>query len=117
MHGGAAEAALLYGIGNATIVASDGIVAEVFDYFRHHTKAPYRWVRRMRQEFNRLCLVVAVKASHEFAVRDAKDAHVIAAAVEAQCDLIVTGDKDLLALGAYDGIKIITPVELIEQTG
>ena len=40
--------------------------------------------------------------------RDEDDDHVIAAAVAAQASFIVTGDKDLLALKAHDGIRIVT---------
>jgi len=40
------------------------------------------------------------------ALRDPKDAHVLAAALEAECDLIATGDQDLLVLGQLEGTKI-----------
>jgi len=46
-------------------------------------------------------------ASHEV-VRDPDDRHVLACAVEAECEALVTGDNDLLALGpVYWGIRII----------
>lgn len=41
--------------------------------------------------------------------RDPDDDAVLAAAVEGRADTIVTGDDDLLALGEYDGIAIVTP--------
>ncbi len=44
---------------------------------------------------------------------DADDDHVIAAAVAAEASMIVTGDSDLLNLGSYEGIEIIT----VAQTG
>jgi putative PIN family toxin of toxin-antitoxin system len=42
------------------------------------------------------------------ACRDPSDDHVIAAAVVTKAEVIVTGDKDLLALGYYQLIRIIT---------
>ena len=41
-------------------------------------------------------------------LRDKKDLHVVACAVKAGADYIVTGDKDLLTLGSYRGIKIVS---------
>ena len=41
--------------------------------------------------------------------RDPADDLVLAAAVEGRAGMIVTGDEDLLVLGEYDGIAIVTP--------
>lgn len=47
---------------------------------------------------------------------DADDDHVIAAAVAARAELIVTGDrKHLLPLGAHQGIAIITARKAVER--
>jgi putative PIN family toxin of toxin-antitoxin system len=40
-------------------------------------------------------------------VRDTHDRHVIACAVGARCDIIVTGDKDLLVLKRVNGTMIL----------
>lgn len=40
--------------------------------------------------------------------RDPNDDHVLAAALAAEADCIVTGDADLLALGCYQGILMVT---------
>jgi putative PIN family toxin of toxin-antitoxin system len=40
--------------------------------------------------------------------RDPDDDHVIAIAVAVQAEIIVTGDKDLLSLGQYHTIRIVT---------
>lgn len=47
------------------------------------------------------------------ALRDPADAHVLAAALVARCDLVVTGDKDLLALGRVEGLRIVKPGEAL----
>ena len=42
-------------------------------------------------------------------VRDPADDHIIACALAAEADYLVTRDKDLLSLGAHDEIEIVTP--------
>jgi uncharacterized protein len=46
--------------------------------------------------------------------RDSDDDVVLATAVAAGADVIVTGDQDLQVLGAYDGIRILSPRQFLE---
>lgn len=49
---------------------------------------------------------------------DADDDHVLACAVAARADLIVSGDKHLLGLGDnYQGIAILTPAQAVQPIG
>jgi predicted nucleic acid-binding protein len=48
-------------------------------------------------------------------VRDAEDDKVLACALDAQADTVVTRDKDLLWIGVYQGISIITPEVFRQQ--
>jgi putative PIN family toxin of toxin-antitoxin system len=47
----------------------------------------------------------------ESVCRDPDDDHVIAAAVTAACECIVTGDRDLPDLRAVSGVRIVSPSE------
>ena len=50
-------------------------------------------------------------------LRDPNDIHVLACAVASGADIIVTGDKDLLALKMFEGIPILKPREALEKLG
>ncbi len=47
--------------------------------------------------------------------RDPDDDKFIAAALTAQCYLIISGDADLLTVTGYSGIEIITPSKFVTQ--
>jgi uncharacterized protein len=44
---------------------------------------------------------------------DADDDHVVAAAVAAEADLIVSGDRHLLGLESYQGIRVVNPADAL----
>jgi len=50
-------------------------------------------------------------------LRDPDDVHVLACAVSAEADAIVTGDKDLLTLGSFAGIPIMDAAEALKRLG
>jgi putative PIN family toxin of toxin-antitoxin system len=49
------------------------------------------------------------------ACRDPKDDHVLALAVDAKADFIITGDKDLLVLKNFRGSAILPPAEFLRR--
>ncbi|MEO7190271.1 MAG: putative toxin-antitoxin system toxin component, PIN family [Vicinamibacterales bacterium] len=59
--------------------------------------------------------VVEAKALSERVCRDATDDVVLATAVAAEANTIVTGDQDLLVLGSYQGISIVSPRSFLER--
>jgi predicted nucleic acid-binding protein len=50
-------------------------------------------------------------------LRDPDDVHVLACAVSVKAHNIVTGNKDLLALGSFESIPIIDAVEALNKLG
>jgi hypothetical protein len=46
--------------------------------------------------------------------RDPQDDPVVACAVEGKADLIVSGDQDLLILGTYHEVQILTPRQFLD---
>ncbi len=67
-------------------------------------------------EIRRLAVMAAPAEVPRVVANDADDDHVLACALTAQADLIVSGDKHLLSLGGhYQGIAIVTPAEAVHR--
>ena len=58
--------------------------------------------------------LVEEKKRIEVIMEDPSDNHYLSCALDAEVDFIVSGDVHLLNLGEYEGIKIITPAQLLE---
>jgi putative PIN family toxin of toxin-antitoxin system len=104
--------------GQFQLATSPGILAELTD------------VLHRRHIFEKYHLTEVVVDDHLTALRteaevapgllvldavpdDPKDNHVLAAAVETSCEYIVSGDRHLLDLHDYQGIKIVSPREFL----
>lgn len=67
-------------------------------------------------DLRRIAVVVAPADTPRVVPIDPDDDHVIAAALTGQADLIASGDKrDLLPLGGFAGIPIVTAGEAVER--
>lgn len=62
-----------------------------------------------------LALLVQPATVPSVVLADPDDDHVLAGALAAQADLVVSGDSHLLKLKAYQGIPIISAVEALER--
>lgn len=58
--------------------------------------------------------VTAGKQLLQLTSRDIQDDKFLACALEAKADYVVTGDKDLLVLKEFEGVKIVTPREFLK---
>lgn len=79
--------------------------------FNFSSEKVYQIERKIRKNFK---FVRPIKTLD--VVRDKDDNRVLEAAVEGRCDFIITGDKDLLSLGEFENIKIVTPAQFAEIT-
>lgn len=67
-------------------------------------------------EIRRLAVMAAPADVPRVVATDADDDHVLACALAAQADFIVSGDRHLLDLGgSYQGIAIVTPAQAVQR--
>ena len=87
--------------------------ARVFDEFmriaRDKLKVDEPLLARAAVFFHQYTIRVPAAATPAVGVPDPDDAWILAAALDAEADLFVTGDKALLALGAVQGLPITDP--------
>jgi len=66
-------------------------------------------------EIRRLATMAIPTSVPRVVANDADDDHVLACALTANADLIVSGDKHLLDLGGtHQGVRIVTPAEAVQ---
>ena len=53
----------------------------------------------------------------DFGLRDPDDNQVLETAVVGKCDYLITRDKDLLTVGEYNQVQIVTPYQFIDKFG
>lgn len=105
--------------GEFELCTSEALLAELLDVLSRGKFAP-----RLAQagltpqgivdDLRRLALVVSPTIVPSVVPTDPDDDHVIAAAVASQADFIASGDKrDLLAMGSFQGIPIVTAREAV----
>jgi len=67
-------------------------------------------------EIRRLATMAAPTEVPRVVANDADDDHVLACALAAQANLIISGDKHLLSLGGhYQGIAIVSPAQALQR--
>jgi putative PIN family toxin of toxin-antitoxin system len=103
-----------------TLYTSDELLAELQDVLsrtkfarllaHHHTSS-----EELASEYAALVNTVIAAPIPPTVVADLDDDAVLACAVAAQAEAIVSGDDHLLSLGAFQGITILTAAKLLDQ--
>jgi putative PIN family toxin of toxin-antitoxin system len=92
-------------------------LAEVIarDKFAQRVLAAGLSAAELVQDYTRLAQIVEPIPLPAPASRDLDDDHVLACALAAQANLIVSGDRDLLDLHEYQGIPILTTTDALQR--
>ncbi len=61
------------------------------------------------------CFKIVYPSRQFDVVKDKDDNRVLEAAYEGNCNIIITGDKELLELAHFQGIEIVTPEEFLQK--
>jgi putative PIN family toxin of toxin-antitoxin system len=95
------------------IITSFPILAETLEVLRKKFKYSESELQIAKNEVLKFSEIV-YPSKHLNIVRDKEDNKVIEAAIEANCNFIITGDKDLLVMGKYQDINIVSTAEFLD---
>lgn len=98
-------------IGNHNIMLSDFIISEVKEKLITKLKFPNGLVSEIEDSLKSNSKVCNPPELTKGVCRDIDDDNILSLAIYSEVDFIITGDKDLLELGNYKSIPIITPKE------
>ncbi len=110
----------LAGEGAVELVTSQALLAELAELLRRPKLAAKLTETGQSGDeiaacYGQLVEVVEAPAIAEVGLRDPDDAAVLACAIAAQVDAIVSGDKDLLSLRLYREIPILSPSQSLKR--
>ncbi len=104
--------------GTVSLISSPALLAELADVIgRAKFDAILTRTNTSRErslaEFRRLAEVIEPPPLPQPVCRDPDDDKVLALALAAKVEFIVSGDKDLLSLSSFEGVRIVTPADAI----
>lgn len=99
-----------------TIIISEYILSEIYKALIKKIKMPDKNAQMIIDFLKVSCSVNTYEPLNRNISRDRKDDDILALALNSETSYIITGDKDLLSLGKFRKIKIISPREFWEIT-
>jgi putative PIN family toxin of toxin-antitoxin system len=119
-HGNAGKLIDAARAGALTLYASAPLLAELHavlgrEKFARHLQLRGLSATQIFEGYAALTTVVVPAIIRPAIIDDPDDDAVLACAVAAKADLMVSGDPHLLKLAQYEGIPIVTPAEAVER--
>jgi putative PIN family toxin of toxin-antitoxin system len=100
--------------GKINLTVSDAILDEMEDVLRRKFSFSPEESAEARRRIRAISRTVVPAITLDVIKEDPPDNRILECGVAAGSDFIVTGDKDLLRLGRYDSIRILTPSNLMD---
>jgi len=97
-------------------ITSSDILEEIESVlYEDFINVPYERIEGMVRDILSYSHLILPRKITVKGLRDIKDVKIIACALSAKADYIVTGDKDLLIIKEYKGLRIITPRAFLDK--
>jgi putative PIN family toxin of toxin-antitoxin system len=114
-QGGRAEEAWLLAVeGRVDVYTSAAILTETAGKLREKFHWEDEWIKRAVRHIAVVARVV--KPDSRLAIlKDEPDNRILECARHAGAEVIVTGDRHLLSIGSFEGIRIVTLADFLEQ--
>jgi putative PIN family toxin of toxin-antitoxin system len=100
--------------GKINLTISEPILAEVEDVLARKFAWPREDIAEARRRLQQMARTVTPAVELDVIKEDPPDNRILECAVSAGSDYIVTGDKDLLRLGRYDAIRILSVADFLD---
>lgn len=94
---------------------SQQVIDEIQSVLRDKFKVDKKDVNRYISKLSSTFFLVNPDFNLNIVVRDEKDTDIIKSALAAKCELLLTGDKDLLTLKQVENTKIINSSQLFKE--
>jgi putative PIN family toxin of toxin-antitoxin system len=103
--------------GGFDVVLSPAILEEMARALSYERLRRARWMTEaeslaLLQALGEECVLVSGRSLVRVS-RDPDDDKFLAAALEAEAEYVVTGDKDLLAVGTHRGVRVMSPAAFL----
>ena len=95
------------------VISSPILFAEIEDVINKKFPLSSEDLRLFRKQTQKTFEIVNPKETISL-LKDDSDNRVLEAAVEGKCQYIITGDKELLSLGKFKGVKIVKVAEFLD---
>jgi uncharacterized protein len=100
--------------GKINMTVSEPILDEMGDVLARKFGWPPHEITEARRRIQRMARTVTPAVELDAVKEDPADNRILECAVTAGSDYIVTGDNDLLRLGRYDAIRILSVADFLE---
>jgi len=116
VFGGNAERVLEKVLALGDVVCSVFILDELTRVLTKKFAVPAEKVTRILDTLNQIVVMIEPNSPLPDVCRDPDDSNILQLAASSNADFIVTGDKDLLTLGAFGRTQIVSPATFLQMT-